>query len=77
MLEFDLWRFSESDSDDIARLKSIVAGGKAASERSNRDAVEFLIRSIGLRTLHTRDEGCYTEAANYVRAPTCPSRSRS
>jgi len=39
---------------------------EGVTERSNREAVEFLIRSIDLRTLHTRDEGYYSEAANYV-----------
>lgn len=64
MLELDLLRF-EADANRDAQLRSIVATARTLAARSNRDATGFLMRTVGLRPLPTRNEDYYDLALNY------------
>jgi hypothetical protein len=64
MLEIDLWRF-EDRPDRVAELKSLINDAKTMAERSNREAVDFLMRGIGLYAQVTRNESYHGLALNY------------
>jgi hypothetical protein len=68
VLELNLWRFSHDDPDRVSKLKSIVSGGKSIAERSNREAARFLMESISLGPLHTRNDSYFAEAVDYMMA---------
>jgi hypothetical protein len=64
VLEMDLLRY-EKDADGGAQLRSIVATARTLAARSNRDATDFLMRSVGLRGSPTIGEEYYDLAFNY------------
>lgn len=60
----------EGDTNRDAQLRSIVATARTLASRSNRDATGFLMRTVGLRPLPTRNEDYYGLALNYSLALT-------
>jgi hypothetical protein len=69
VLEIDLLRF-DGDANRDPQLRSIITTARTLATRSNKDATSFLMRSIGLRALPTRNESYYGLALNYSLALT-------
>jgi hypothetical protein len=69
VLELDLLRY-EGDANRDAQLRSFVTTARTLAARSNKDATSFLMRTIGLRALPTRNEDYYELALNYSLALT-------
>jgi hypothetical protein len=65
MLELDLRRFQgQSDAAEVAT--DLVRKAREMAATSNRLAVDFLIKAIGITTSHTKNEAYFAEALQYL-----------
>jgi hypothetical protein len=69
VLEIDFERFTDA-ADGDGQLRQIADTAKALAGRSNRDAVNFLMRTVGLCATRTRNDSYYADALHYSLALT-------